>query len=261
MFDALVFAALVVVVATLFLLITRGGAKRWLLLGFVSIVVVGLAVFQLSRSRRFQLFGHMVAAPIDTSEKVVALTFDDGPTAKYTPELLALLKRENVKATFFLIGQDLERAPDALRAISEAGHEIGNHSFTHKRMLFKPEGWIASEIQRTDALIRESGYRGPIHFRSPYGKRFVSLPWYLAKHRRYNIFFDVEPESDPETAASADAIVKDVLANSREGSIILLHPMYSTGEQSRRALPGIIAGLRARGYTFITVSDLIARRS
>ncbi len=231
----------------------------WTLSVVVSFLVVSVAVLYVSRSRSFQVFGQMVTA-MRTKEKLVALTFDDGPTLKYTPQILEMLQREDVKATFFLIGGDLEHEPEAGRMIAARGHEIGNHSFSHERMVFKSEPWIARDIERTDALIRQSGYQGPILFRSPYGKKFVSLPFYLWKHDRQNVFWDVQPDSDTSVAPASEAIVKDVLEKTKPGSIVLLHLMYSSRESSRRALPLIIRELKRRGYSFVTVSELLKRR-
>ena len=223
---------------------------------FLAMLITSYFVMQVSRSRSFQFFGHLITAR-STRGKVVALTLDDGPTSQYTPEILATLRKHGVKATFFLIGADIERAPEAAKMIAAEGHEIGNHSYSHRRMVFKSERWIRSEIERTDALIRKSGYTGPIHFRSPYGKRLLSLPWYLAREKRLNIFFDVEPESHPEVERSRELLVRHVVENARPGSIILLHPMYANRAVTREALPAIIEGLTARGYRFVTVSELL----
>ncbi|MFZ2490286.1 MAG: polysaccharide deacetylase family protein [Thermoanaerobaculia bacterium] len=229
---------------------------RWTIAVSAAFFVTGYATLQLSRSRSFQMFGHMVL-PHPTPEKLVALTFDDGPAPKHLGEVLELLEREQVRGTFFLIGGAIEEQPAATKRIVAAGHEIGNHSYSHRRMVFKTGSWIGREIERTDALIRSAGYRGPIHFRSPYGKRLISLPLYLARHDRLNVFWDVDPESNRKIARDPDAIRNHVLARVKPGSIVLLHPMYATGEPSRRALPEIIDTLQARGYRFVTVSQLL----
>ncbi len=113
------------------------------------------------------------------------------------------------------------------------------------------------EVERTDALIRAAGHSGLILFRPPYGLKFVGLPWYLRQSGRTSVTWDIEPESYSEVASSAPAIVRHVLERIRPGSIILLHPWYQGGEQTRRALPGIIQGVRERGFRFVTVSDLL----
>ena len=100
---------------------------------------------------------------VETEQKVVALTFDDGPTAR-TPELLATLDAADVPATFYLIGKDLAAHPEYGKQIVDAGHEIGNHSFSHRRMVFVTPGTVRDEIERTDAEIRKTGFSGDITF-------------------------------------------------------------------------------------------------
>jgi peptidoglycan/xylan/chitin deacetylase (PgdA/CDA1 family) len=228
----------------------------WTLVGAVLLFVATYGLWQLSRSRDFQLFGRLVDR-VETSEQVVALTFDDGPTPKHLPGVLDLLRRKDVKATFFLMGVDVEKNPDLAREIMADGHEIGNHTYRHDDMTLA--GWdkVVSEVERTDAAIRSLGYTGEIHFRPPFGKKLVTLPLYLAQHDRTTITWDVEPESYSDVAASADGITQHVLDRVRPGSIIILHIMYDVRETSRQALPAIIDGLHERGYRFVTVSELL----
>src|SRR5262249_31062098 len=138
-----------------------------------------------------------------------------------------------------------------------AGHEIGNHTFHHERMVLTSPSYIAEEIESTDRLIRAAGWRAPILFRAPFCRKLVGLPWYLSRHKRIDVTYDVEPESDPDIDNRTDRIVEFVLTNTRPGSIIILHPWYHGREATRDAIGPIIAGLRARGYDFVTVSELI----
>jgi len=234
----------------------RGLAPRIAVLSLMSIVLVPTSAWQLSKSRAFQFFGNIVTR-VDTSAPVVALTFDDGPS-QFTEEILAILREHDVKATFFVTGQALEEHKAAAQSIVKEGHELGNHTYSHHRMILKPYSFIQQEIENTDQLIREAGYEGDIHFRSPYGKRFVVLPYYLDQTDRLNISFDVEPESYPEIAADADRIVKHILEKARPGSIVLLHVIPESRVESRKALPGVIQGLQEKGYSFVTVSELLA---
>lgn len=224
-----------------------------------SLLVTGTATWSLAGSRSFQLFDTMVAR-VETDRPVIALTFDDGPTGIYTDQALALLAKENVRATFFLTGQEVAGNPGAARAIAVAGHELGNHSWSHQRMVFRSMSFIRTELQQTDAALRSIGYRGPIHFRSPYGKRLVALPLYLHQTGRLNIFFDIEPESDPDVDGDAGRIAAHVTERARPGSIVLLHVMYGSRQASRDALPMIISELKRRGFEFVTVSELLALR-
>ncbi|WP_446225356.1 polysaccharide deacetylase family protein [Nocardia sp. IBHARD005] len=230
--------------------------RRWVISGVVAIVVV-LAVcvglYVLMNSRTYQVAGRLVDR-VETDEKVVALTFDDGPTAR-TPEVLRVLGESQVPATFYLVGQDLAAHPEYGAAIVGAGHEIGNHSYSHRRMMLVSGDTVREEIERTDSEIRRAGYPGPISFRPPYGKKLWALPHYLADHDRTTVTWDVEPDS--AGGASREAIVADTLAQTRPGSIILLHVMH--GAESITAVPEIVDRLRAQGYRFVTVSELLAR--
>lgn len=224
---------------------------------FFAAVAVLAGAWKLSRSRTWQLVGEIVPR-VETDRPVVALTFDDGPTPAGTAQVLEVLRETGVRATFFLIGAELERQPEAGRLIAAAGHEIGNHSWSHQRMIFRSPSFVAEEVEQTDRQIRATGYGGPIHFRPPFGKKLLILPWYLARTGRASITWDIEPDSAAEVAASAAGIVDEVAATVRPGSIILLHVMYPGREESLRAVRGIIDRLQVQGYHFLTVSELMA---
>ncbi|MGI9182506.1 MAG: polysaccharide deacetylase family protein [Longimicrobiaceae bacterium] len=266
MMDLIVCFLLVGIVALAALLLWRrfGGPSRsvpvsvgrgLLCLG-LALPLVGLPSWRLSNARSLQLLGEIVPR-VETGDSLVALTFDDGPLPDATARVLQLLAAEEARATFFLIGSSIEQHPEAARAIADAGHEIGNHSYSHRMMLGLSQNRIRQEIERTDARIREAGFVGRIHFRSPYGKKFVALPYYLGRTGRKNIFWDVEPESDPEIARDSARIVAHVLEKVRPGSIVLMHVMTRHYEPSRAAVPAIVRGLKARGYRLVTVSELL----
>ncbi|WP_280299958.1 polysaccharide deacetylase family protein [Nocardia neocaledoniensis] len=230
--------------------------RKWLIGGaaaLVTVLAVAAGLYVLMNSRTYQLAGRLVDR-VATDEKLVALTFDDGPTDR-TPEILRTLAELRVTGTFYLIGDNLAAHPDYGAAIAAAGHEIGNHSYTHRRMVLISGDTAREEVERTDAEIRRTGYQGEITFRPPYGKKLWSLPRYLSEHDRTTVTWDVEPDS--AGGASRDAIVADTLAQTRPGSIVLLHVMH--GGESLAALPAVVAGLRAQGYQFTTVSDLLKR--
>jgi chitin deacetylase len=225
-----------------------------LALAFMAAIIVG--GMQLSRSRTYQVFGKIIPR-VETTQRVVALTFDDGPTPKAVDALLPVLHSRDVKATFFVIGAELEKHPQLGARIVQEGHELGNHSYSHRRMVFKSLSFIDQEIRRTDQMIRSAGSEGRIYFRPPYGKKLLLLPYYLSEQRRPAITWDVEPESYPAIAQDTDKIVEHVLAHARPGSIILLHPMYRSNKPSLEAVAKIIDGMKQRGYRFVTVSELI----
>ncbi|MFC6013570.1 polysaccharide deacetylase family protein [Nocardia lasii] len=230
--------------------------RTWLIgvaVGIVVVLAVAAGLYVLMNSRTYQLQGRLVDR-VETDEQVVALTFDDGPTER-TPEVLAMLAELDVPATFYLVGKDLAAHPEYGTAIAAAGHELGNHTYNHHRMVLVSADTVRSEIERTDEQIRRTGYQGEITFRPPYGKKLWELPHYLARHDRTTVTWDVEPDS--AGGASRARIVEDTLARTRPGSIILLHVMYGT--ESAAAVPDIVRGLRAKGYRFVTVSELVER--
>jgi peptidoglycan-N-acetylglucosamine deacetylase len=142
---------------------------RIALTGATVLAVVGLLLagsWRLHKSRSVQLFGELVAR-VDTEERVVALTFDDGPSAPHTDSILDLLRDAGVPATFFVTGSALERFPGTAQRMAAEGHELGNHSYSHDVMVLRSQRTIRREVETTDSLIRMVGGSGRIHFRPP----------------------------------------------------------------------------------------------
>ncbi len=236
----------------------RKSVKK-LLITLVLITLTLSLAWQLGKSRNLQLFGDIVSS-VDTSEKVIALTFDDGPMPGKTQKILQILKENDVKASFFLVGEAVNAHPEEAEMIIEAGHEVGNHSYTHQRMLLKSSAFVATELEKTDAALRKAGAQGLIHFRPPYCKKLVTLPWYLWQNDILTITMDVEPETYREIHASSETITQYVINTVKPGSIVLLHVMFKSREASMNAVPGIILGLKEKGYRFVTVSELLKYR-
>jgi len=128
-------------------------------------------------------------------------------------------------------------------------------------MVFISQARVASEVERTDALIRAAGQRGDIHFRPPYGIKAVSLPYFLNKTGRRTVMWSLEPDSGSRIASSSETITKYIIDNSKPGEIILLHVMYASRRASLEAVPGILEGLQLQGFQFVTVSELLAAES
>ncbi|MET1073761.1 MAG: polysaccharide deacetylase family protein [Umezawaea sp.] len=232
--------------------------RRWPVVGVVVLLVLvstAFGLFQVSRSRTFQFAGELVDR-VGTDRKVVALTFDDGPGAR-TPEVVRTLDELGVRATFFVVGSELHAHPEHGRDLVRAGHELGNHTYSHERMVLVSAGFVADEVERTDAEIRAAGWTGDIHFRPPNGKKLFALPSYLADHHRKTIMWDVESDSE-DTPTAAD-VVKRTTDEVRPGSIVLLHVWPSSRQSSWDAVPEIVRSLKARGYTFVTVSQLLGQ--
>ena len=226
-----------------------------LALGALVVLIALAGLWQASSLRSFQMFGEHLSR-VATDKPMVALTFDDGPSAQYTQDVIDILASRAVVATFFVTGHEAAKNPEQMKALVAAGHEIGNHSYTHRRMLFMSPGTIRKELADTDAAIRAAGYQGTIHFRPPYGKRLLVLPWILAQQNRLTIMWEGEPDADPKTDATT--LVSATVEGAKPGDIILLHPMYSTRGNTRAALAPIIDGLRAKGFELVTVGELLA---
>lgn len=221
-----------------------------------TFLALGSAAWYGAKSRTFQVFGELTWR-VETNRRLVALTFDDGPHPAGVSRLLPMLRQNGVRATFFVTGAELERRPWVGAQLVDEGHELGNHSYSHARMVFKSQAFIASEVDRTDALIRSAGQTGAINFRPPYGVKGIGLPYYLARTGRRTIMWDLEPDSDTAIASSSEAIAAHVIERAGPGSIVLLHVMYPRRRPSLEAVPAIIEGLRSKGFEFVTVSELL----
>ncbi len=228
------------------------------IVGSIAVMALVWGGWKLSKSRSHQLFGELVTR-VETLDSVVALTFDDGPVPGYTDSVLALLADSNVSATFFVVGAALAEHADLARRILRAGHELGNHSYSHRALVLKTPTSVRHEIEATDRLIRAAGQRGAIHVRPPYGKRLVILPWLLSRAGRTTVLWDLEPDSYQAVAHDPAQIVHHVVRNVRPGSIILLHVEIPRRASGRAALPILVGALRAAGYEFVTVSELLRR--
>jgi peptidoglycan-N-acetylglucosamine deacetylase len=230
---------------------------RLLLVALVPAVglLVLFGVHQLARSRTFQLFGRLVAET-QPRERIVALTLDDGPSDAIADSLIDVLRAHGAHATFFLIGRELAASPEAGAKLVAAGHELGNHTWSHARLIFKTTPRLRAEIERTDSLLRAVGQRDPIWIRPPYGYKLAGLPRYLERNGRTTVMWSIEPDSYADVAESSTGIVRHVLDRVRPGSIILLHPWYASRRTSRAAIGPLVDSLHARGYRVETVGAL-----
>jgi peptidoglycan/xylan/chitin deacetylase (PgdA/CDA1 family) len=223
------------------------------------LLVLGAAAVglrELVNSSTFQLFGDYVAR-VDTNDRVVALTFDDGPDPFHTPKVLDVLDQHHVKATFFMMGRNVERYPKVAREVLRRGHEIGNHSYSHPKLILMSPRHVRDEIERTDTLLRDIGVSGKIHFRPPHASKFIVLPYVLVQMGKLSVLGDVDPKEWKQRSAAV--MTESILRQVRPGSIIGLHdPM---GAETLRTLQNILPALAAEGYRFETVSELVRRRA
>ncbi|MFQ5604332.1 MAG: polysaccharide deacetylase family protein [bacterium] len=194
-----------------------------------------------------------------TKEPKIALTFDDGPQPTYTPQLLDILSKHAVPATFFLIGQHIEKNVELAERTVQAGHEVGNHTFSHPYLFRLSDADMLSEIRRTDALLRNLDGAAPKFLRPPMGL-FSRRVLNLVEQAGYkSVVGDVYPR-DPHLPGK-NKILQRVLSRVVNGSIIILHDGGNTEQVDRSqtvwAVDRLVPQLRERGFQFVTLSDLL----
>lgn len=156
-----------------------------------------------------------------------------------------------------MIGNEIEENQELATEIIQNGHEIGNHSYSHQRMIFKSYSYIKNEIEKTDKIIRKLGYEKEIYFRPPNGKKLIFLPYYLHKNKRYTVLWNIEPESYKNIDKDSKKITNYVTEKAKPGSVVLLHVMYENKEETLKAVKPIIVSLKEKGYQFVTISELL----
>jgi peptidoglycan-N-acetylglucosamine deacetylase len=195
----------------------------------------------------------------NSSQKRIALTFDDGPEDIYTPQILEILRQKGVKATFFVVGQQAKAYPELLKQIHREGHAIGNHSWNHGKLGNFTESQLINDVEATSAEIEKIiGYK-PNLFRPPYGflKEEQAAKLYDLGYR--TILWTID--TNDWSGASSEEILSRVHRNVLQGGIILQHNFRIPGQLdgSIKALPQIIDQLRAQGYEFVTVNELLGK--
>jgi len=193
-------------------------------------------------------------------EKAVALTFDDGPSPVYTPQILALLKQYGAHATFFVLGHQVEENPGLVRAELKDGNEVGNHSFGHPRMTEEDQISREREVERTAVDLDLLGCPQELRlFRPPYSAYDERLKSYLAHTRRCLALWSLD--SGDWQGLAAPAIIKNVLGRVKNGDIVIFHDNSEADRADRRptveALKKILPALKAQGYRMVTVSELV----
>ncbi len=183
----------------------------------------------------------------------IAMTFDDGPSATLTPKLLDLLAAHHIKATFFVIGENVAEHPEIVARAAREGHEIGNHSWSHPNFGKMPDQGVRSQLQRTDDAIKNATGTRPTLMRPPYGSITPREKHWIHDEFGYRvILWDVDPN---DWKRPGPAVVRNrILKETQPGSIVLSHDIHPG---TIEAMPSTLDALEAKGFKFVTVSELI----
>lgn len=226
--------------------------KKWFCFSLAALVLTGCApAHMVSAEIPMEILGELDEATrqeLTEEPKYVALTFDDGPRADTTGRLLDGLLERDAAATFFVIGEQIPGNEDLLRRMTAEGHQIGNHTYSHVRLLDADRNSAVEEIHKTEVLLKEVVGDGDFWLRPPYG---LIDRQRAALVRTPMIYWSVDPED--WKLLNKDKVVAAVLGAVQPGDIILLHDFYSTSVDAALAL---VDALQAEGYDFVTVEEL-----
>lgn len=191
---------------------------------------------------------------VAVTQPYVAITFDDGPHPKNTPRLLDMLRERNIKATFYVIGRNVDLYPNVLRRTVSEGHEVGNHTYNHPILSKLGDSTVRDElIKCRDAVARAAGVQ-PRTLRPPYGALLQRQREWIHRELKYpTIMWSVDPLDWKRPGASV--VTSRILSNTTPGAIVLAHDLHASTVD---AMPGTLDGLLRKGYKFVTVSQLLA---
>lgn len=227
-----------------------------------AILLIGVIIgifYWLFMSSYSQLFGYY-PWKIKTDKKIVALTFDDGPNDPYTSQILDLLDDSGIKATFFLVGNCIEKFPDTVDRIFNSGHTIGNHSLSHEFKRYFKQADFKNEILDNQAVIRKyvgifpALYRSPWLWRHPFIFRSVKESGLTPISGKFCHALEV-------LQIDGDKIAKSALRKAKPGTIIIFHDgkegKGGNRSQTVKAVESVIINLKQNGYSFVTVDNLL----
>src|SRR6266853_4567352 len=190
---------------------------------------------------------------VHVDEPYIALTFDDGPSATLTPKLLDLLAAHHIKATFFVIGENVAEHPEIVARAAQEGHEIANHSWSHPNFGKMSDESVRRQLQQTDDAIKSATGKRPTLLRPPYGSITAREKRWIHDEFGYGIIlWDVDPN---DWKRPGPAVVRNrILKETQPGSIVLSHDIHPG---TIEAMPSTFDALEAKGFKFVTVSELI----
>jgi len=236
----------------------------------LALAAVGAVAYELFEQPTNQIFGHTVTHG-PTNERVVALTYDDGPNPPYTNRILAVLEKERVRATFFLVGRAVKAFPAVVRREVRDGDAVGNHSWDHRHLIILPRSQVRASLQLTDAAIYRAAGVHPRLMRPPFGARDW-IVMRVARNLGYTVVMWSVPLARDWEYPPPRVIAQRILPHVSDGSIIVLHDGNRGQLCSIKRLPRrvcdrssdieatrlIVEALKAKGYRLVTLPQLIA---
>ncbi|MGG0643300.1 polysaccharide deacetylase family protein [Sporosarcina gallistercoris] len=192
---------------------------------------------------------------IRTDEKVIALTFDDGPHRKYTEEILDVLKEHNANATFFVVGVNVDKNPELVSRMSDEGHEIANHTYTHDRSMKTSE--VIKEMRKTNDTIQAITGHPTTLFRPVEGYYTDDLVRAVSKEGYKLVMWSWHLDTLDWKNPGVDKIVNFVVDGAKEGNVVLFHDGGGNRRQTVDALKEILPELKKEGYRFVSISELM----
>jgi peptidoglycan-N-acetylglucosamine deacetylase len=193
---------------------------------------------------------------VPTSQKAVAITFDDGPNPTYTPQVLEIFSEAKGKVTFFMIGEQMKNHPEVVKQVAALGHEIGNHTFTHPKLSQLSTAKCLEEIEQNEKLIEELAGRKPVVFRPPYldyDQDTVSL----LQQKGYPLIGALNLAAQDWEQPGVRHILEKSRDAVKNGSILIFHDGYGDRSQTIEAVRKLVSELKSQGYQLVTVSELL----
>ncbi|WP_407936284.1 polysaccharide deacetylase family protein [Litchfieldia alkalitelluris] len=197
---------------------------------------------------------------VNTSQKMVAITFDDGPNPLYTKQVLDIFQEVSGKATFYMIGEQMDKHPDVVKMVVSQGHEIGNHTFTHPMLTKLSSEDCFKEFEQTDLLIQELTGSRPTTFRPPY-INYNNETLEMAEKFGYHSIGALNMDALDWEQPGVDHILLKSRNHVSNGSILLFHDGFGDRSQTIEAVRALVFELKEQGYQLVTVSELLMAQS
>lgn len=234
--------------------------KRTLII-ITSIFIVGISIFFINftkasdKGRQYYEETGQIVWEIKTEEKIIALTFDDGPHPIYTMEIMDLLKKYKGKGTFFVVGANAEKNADVVYRMYEEGHEIANHTYTHSFNASVSK--VLKEIKQTNEVLYSITGSAPTLFRPVEGQYTDALIKEVAKDGMTVVMWSWHQDTLDWRDPGVLKIVDKVMTGTKPGNVILFHDGGGNRQQTVKALEEILPALQKQGYRFVTISELL----